>query len=153
MSAYGITLFLHSWIRWAVVVTALMTLIPSVMGWLSGAHWTDAKTKWASWFVNSTSIQLVLGLILYGFLSPMTLNAFNDFGAAMKDRTLRFWAVEHITMMIIAVAVVHIGSARIKKASSDVAKHRVAVIFFTAALLIMFSAIPWGESVRNFRGL
>jgi hypothetical protein len=110
---------------------------------LSGAHWTDAKSKWASWFVNSTSIQLVLGLLLYGVFSPVMQQAFANFGGAMKDGVLRFWAVEHMTMMTIAVALTHIGAARIKKASSDVGKHRVATIFFGLAILIIIASIPW----------
>jgi len=143
MTAYGITLFLHSWMRWAVVVTAVMTILPSVLGWLSGAHWDDKKSMWAAWFVNTTSIQLVLGLLLYGVFSPVMQTAFANFGSAMKDGVLRFWAVEHMMMMIIAVGLAHIGAARVKKAASDVGKHRVAVIFFGLAILIIVASIPW----------
>ncbi len=153
MSAYGITLFLHSWTRWAVVVTALMTLVPSILGWLSGAHWDDAKSKWASWYVNSTSIQLVLGLLLYGVFSPVMQKAFSNFGGAMKDGVLRFWAVEHMMMMIIAVALAHIGAGRIKKAASDVGKHRVAFIFFGLSILIIMASIPWPGSGADPRPL
>jgi len=143
MTAYGITLFLHSWLRWAVVLTAVMTILPSVSGWLSGAHWDDKKTKWASWFVNTTSIQLVLGLLLYGIFSPVMQTALANFGAVMKDGVLRFWAVEHMTLMIVGVGFAHIGAARVKRAASDVAKHRVAVIFFGLAILIIIASIPW----------
>lgn len=154
MTAYGILLFLHSWTRWAVLITAVMTLVPSIMGWINGAHWDDQKSKWASWFVNATSVQLVLGLVLYGGgISQVMQQAFSNFGGAMKDGVLRFWAVEHIMMMFIAVALTHIGAARIKKAASDVGKHRVAVIFFGIALVIIFISIPWpgtGADPRPF---
>jgi len=153
MDGYGITLVLHSWLRWAVVVTALMTLVPSIVGWRNGAHWDDTKSKWASWFVNTTSIQLVLGLLLYGVFSPVLQKAFANFGGAMRDGVLRFWAVEHMMMMVIAVAFAHIGAARVKKAASDVAKHRVAVIFFGLSILIIVASIPWPGSGADPRPL
>ncbi|MFM2032874.1 MAG: hypothetical protein RLZZ297_1639, partial [Chloroflexota bacterium] len=154
MTAYGILLILHSWTRWAVLVTAVMAIVPAILGWLNGAHWDDKKSMWSSWFVNTTSIQLVLGLILYGGgISAVMSKAFSNFGGAMKDGVLRFWAVEHIMMMVIAVALTHIGAARIKKAASDIGKHRVAVIFFGIALLIIISSIPWPSTGADPRPL
>ncbi len=60
-------------------------------------------------------IQFLIGIILYAFVSPITRAAFADFGAAMKNADLRFYAVEHITMMIIALIIIHIGRAKSKK--------------------------------------
>jgi hypothetical protein len=92
-------------------------------------------------------------LLLYGVFSPVLQKAFADFGGAMKDGVLRYWAVEHMTMMVIAVAFAHIGAARVKKASSDVAKHRVAVIFFGLAILMIVASIPWPGSGADPRPL
>jgi hypothetical protein len=154
MNAYSIFLTIHSWTRWAVLITAVLAIVPALQGWSGGVAWTATKARFASWFVNATSIQLVIGLILYGALSPITLKAFSDFGAAMKDRVSRFWAVEHMVMMLIAVALVHIGSGRIRKGADDKAKHRAAAIFFTIAFVVIMASIPWsGVNVRPlFRG-
>ena len=153
MSAYGITLFLHSWTRWALLIVAVLVIIQAWRGWSGQQLWDASKQKLAAGFVHLTSLQLVLGLLLYGVLSPVTLAAMADMGAAMKDSSLRFWAVEHITMMLIAVSLAHVGAGRIKKAADDRGKHRAAAIFFTIALVIMLSSIPWDESARLFRGL
>jgi uncharacterized membrane protein len=153
MSAYGITLFLHSWTRWALLIVAVLVIIQAWRGWSGSQAWDATKQKLSASFVHLTSVQLVLGLLLYGVLSDTTLKAMADMGEAMKDPTLRFWAVEHITMMLIAVGLVHVGAGRIKKAQDDKGKHRAAAIFFTVALVIMLASIPWGESVRLFRGL
>jgi len=91
--------------------------------------------------------------LLYGIFSPLTTSAFSDMGAAMRDSTLRFWAVEHISMMVLAIALAHIGAGRIRKGNDDKAKHRAAGIFFTLAFAIMIASIPWDESIRLFRGL
>jgi len=86
---------------------------------------------------------MLVGLILYGLLSPITWAAFSNMGAAMKDPTLRFYAVEHVVMMVIAIALVHIGRTRVQKATSDAAKHRTAAIFFGLALILILAGIPW----------
>jgi putative Ca2+/H+ antiporter (TMEM165/GDT1 family) len=90
-------------------------------------------------------LQLLSGLILYFFLSPITKLAMSDFGAAMKDAGLRFYAVEHISMMLIAVVLVHIGRAKSKKAKTDSGKFKIATIFFLIALVLMLAAIPWDK--------
>ena len=143
MTAYSITLFLHSWMRWAVVISALLVCVQAWRGWSGGAVWDATKARFASWFVNTTSIQLVLGLVLYGFLSPITTAAFSNMGNAMKDSVVRFWAVEHMSMMVVAVALAHIGAGRVKKAADDQAKHRAAAIFFTIAIAVILLSIPW----------
>ncbi|MEY2847301.1 MAG: hypothetical protein RL076_2847 [Chloroflexota bacterium] len=143
MTAYSVMLFLHSWMRWAVVITAILVIVQAFRGWSGGVAWDATKARFASWFVNATSIQLVIGLILYGFLSPVTLQAFSDMGGAMKDSVVRFWAVEHMSVMLVAVALAHIGAGRVKKAADDQAKHRAAAIFFTIAIVLILVSIPW----------
>ena len=96
-------------------------------------------------FTSLMDIQLLTGLVLYFFLSPITKLALSDFGSAMKNADLRFYAVEHIFMMLIAVVLVHIGRAKSKKAIADHAKFRIATIFYGLSLLIMLAAIPWSR--------
>ncbi len=64
-------------------------------------------------------------------------------GEAMKDASLRFWTIEHMAMMLIAVVLITLGNIRSKKAATDEAKHKQVAIFFILALLIIFAAIPW----------
>ncbi|MFM7677937.1 MAG: hypothetical protein ACKO83_03695, partial [Roseiflexaceae bacterium] len=124
-------------------ITAVLVIVQAFRGWSGGVAWDATKARFASWFVNTTSIQLVLGLVLYGFLSPVTLQAFSDMGGAMKDSVTRFWAVEHMSVMLVAVALAHIGAGRVKKAADDQAKHRAAAIFFTIAIVLILVSIPW----------
>jgi hypothetical protein len=80
--------------------------------------------------------------VLYFFLSPITTLALSDFGAAMKNPGLRFWAVEHAFGMFLAVALAHVGRVRTRKAGS-LRRHRVAAIFFGLSLLLILLSIPW----------
>jgi hypothetical protein len=95
-------------------------------------------------FSSALDTQVLLGLILY-FISPLTRTALQNFGAAMSSPDLRFFALEHVFYMLIAVILVHIGSVRARRAKTDVDKHRTAAIFYSLAVLIILIAIPWSR--------
>jgi hypothetical protein len=145
---YSAALILHSWIRWAVILAGLYAFARSVLGASRRSQWTPADDRAGFWFVTAVDFQMLLGLILYFFLSPFTAQALHDFAGAMKDAALRFWAVEHLFGMVIAVALVHIGRVRARKTDS-LRRHRVAAIFFGLALLLIFASIPWPGSVHG----
>ena len=140
---YAAFLLIHSTLRWIVLILALVALARAIRGVASRRQWESADQSIGAWFTGSVDLQLLLGLVLYFFLSPFTREAFGDFGAAMRNAPLRFFAVEHITGMIIAVALVHIGRARTKKAADADSRHKSALIFFGLALVIMLGSIPW----------
>jgi hypothetical protein len=91
----------------------------------------------------SLHTQLLIGLALYFFFSPITLAALADFGAAMKNPEMRLVAVEHVSMNIIAIVLATINNAKNKKAIADAAKHKNALIFTIVALVLILSRIPW----------
>lgn len=105
-------------------------------------EWTAADDRASLWFVIAIDLQLLIGLALYAGLSPITGAAFADFGAAMGNPVLRFWAVEHAFGMVVAVALVHIGRVRLRKAEPG-RRHKVAALFFGLALLAVILSIPW----------
>ena len=138
-------LHLHNLLRWLILAIALVALFKYFMGWFSQGKWQKSDHILGIVFTALLDLQLLSGLILYFFVSPLTKAAFRDFGAAMKNSDLRFYAVEHFSLMLIAVILVHIGRARTKKASTPKAKFSNSLIFFGIAYLIMLAAIPWGR--------
>ncbi|MFN8358205.1 MAG: hypothetical protein U0Y10_27325 [Spirosomataceae bacterium] len=142
---YDILLLLHSYLRWAVVVLAVWAIVKGLLGTLNKTEFTDADRKTGLFFMISCDVQLLLGLILYAGVSPLMQTAFADFGAAMKDSSLRYFAVEHIFVMIIALALVHVGYAKTKRAVGTIAANRTALIFYGIAFLLMMSRIPWTD--------
>jgi len=139
---YLITLTLHSWVRWLVVVTGLIAVLRAISGTTSHRPWTPLDDRSASLFTMTLGLQVLIGALLYAWLSPITHEAFRDIGAAMKSTGLRFWAVEHIFGMIVALALAHIGRARIRKADPS-RRHKVALIFFGLSVFVMLASIPW----------
>ena len=138
---YSLVLNVHSWMRWVVIATCLWTILRAAMA--GGRPWTPADARASRLFMITLDIQVLLGLLLYGVLSPFTRQAMSDMGTAMKVSALRFFVVEHLFGMLIAVALTHIGIARIRRASGDARRHKTALVFFSLALLAIFASIPW----------
>jgi len=138
-------LHIHDTLRWLLLIGLIVSLTKYMGGWLGNKPWKRSDNLLGISVTLLMDLQLITGLALYFFLSPKTQLAFSNFGAAMKDADLRFYAVEHILMMVIAVALVHIGRFKSKKAVTDVGKFKVASIFYLIALVVIFAAIPWGR--------
>jgi hypothetical protein len=138
---YTLILLLHSWLRWAVILTGFIAVARALAR--AGRPWTPTDERAGSWFVITLDLQFLLGALLYFVLSPITQLAFDDFGAAMRTSGIRFWAVEHLFGMVIGIALAHVGKTRIRKATTDARRHRLALIFFSLALLAVLVSIPW----------
>jgi len=142
---YPIVLTLHNLVRWVVVILAVAATVRAFIGWFGKKEWTALDNRLGVLFSSSMDVQLLLGLLLYFFLSPITRAALKNFGAAMSNSELRFFAVEHVTVMFAAVVLAHIGRMLSKKATEATAKHRLAAILFGLAILAIVSAIPWSR--------
>jgi len=67
-----------------------------------------------------------------------------SFGESMKNAESRFWSVEHITGMIIAIVIAQVGSIRIKKELVDSNKFNIGIKYYSIALLVILLMIPFG---------
>jgi hypothetical protein len=140
---YSSALWLHSILRWAALLTGAIAWFRSIGGGTAKRPWTAKDELWGLLFTISLDIQMLVGLVLYFILSPFTKIAFQDFGGAMANSSLRFWAVEHVAGMIIGIALAHVGRVKIRKAASDARRHRLAMIYFGLALVAICASIPW----------
>jgi uncharacterized membrane protein YozB (DUF420 family) len=139
--AYSIVIFLHSILRWLVLVFAVLAIVRS---WQArGGAYTKAHRTSSTLFVATLHTNVVLGLVLYFLLSPTTQLAFSDIGAAMKTSALRFFLVEHAVGMLLAVVIATIGSAKIKRGKTDEEKHGRTLAYYGITLLLIFGSIPW----------
>lgn len=139
---YTALLFIHSWLRYAVLGLGLWLLIAAIAGIRRGDPWAQNHERLHKQFLAALDTQVVLGLILYFFLSPITAAARANLAIAMKDAQLRFYGVEHLTMMLIAVAVAHVGRARSKRREGRV-RYRSTLITQTLWLVLTLISIPW----------
>ncbi|QJB33538.1 hypothetical protein HF324_20260 [Chitinophaga oryzae] len=134
---------LHSILRWAIVLAGLWAVIRAFKGVSGKTPFTAADNKAGLFFMIFCDIQLLVGLLLYFVFSEKAKAGLADMGAAMKNSALRFFTVEHTLMAVIAIALVHIGKSKVKKATSDAQKHKLALIFYGIAFILILALIPW----------
>src|SRR4051794_21965775 len=126
---YSSALWLHSLVRWAVLVTGLVAWFRAIGGAAAHRAWTPQDELWSLLLTISADLQLLLGVALY-VLSPITRMGISNLAAAMHIETTRFFTVEHPVMMIIAIALIHVARVRIRKAAEPRRKHRSAMVLF-----------------------
>jgi hypothetical protein len=151
---YTTVLALHSWIRWIALIAAVGTTLAALRGKVAGAN--SLADRWGMIAMMVLDTQMLLGLLLYFVLSPNTKAIMEDFGAAMKDPALRFWAVEHTVTMFGAIAVAHVGRVLARKAASPAAKRTRLLICFGLSTVLLILGMPWPGRPGGrplFRGL
>ena len=146
---YSFVLATHNIFRWLVLIFGLLAIIKAFIGWLGKKEWKGLDNTLGLGFTISLDVQVLLGFLLY-VISPITRAGFADMGAAMANSDIRFFLIEHILMMVVALVLAHIGRSRTKKADTDVSKHKNAAIFFTIAMLLILAAIPWERAMLPF---
>ncbi len=137
---YSTLLLLHSVIRFVVLFDAILVVV--FLARASGAkRFTGQERAVQLSFIISLDIMFLLGVLLY-FTSPLVAAARANVGAAMKVQGLRQFLVEHPLLMIIAIAVAHVGNAISKKAP-EAERAKVALRFFAASIVLMLIGMPW----------
>ena len=143
-SVYSISLFLHSWNRWLILVAGTIVIGAAIKGLTAKSEYSSFQRKWSLVFLSSLHLQLLIGILMYFFISPITALALSDFGAAMKDSVLRFWAVEHTFLNILAIGLAQTGSILVKRQNDSAGKHKRTLIWSGIALLLILAMIPMG---------
>lgn len=135
-------LVLHSWVRWVAIVAGILATYSAFSGTSSAS-----SNRSGLIFTIALDIQFVLGIILL-----LTLNVFSDFGATMRDPIARFYAVEHETIMIVAIALAHVGRVLARKAATPASARTRALVCYGLATILLIVGTPW-PGMRDNRPL
>jgi len=131
---YTTILTLHSWLRWVALLAGVAATFAALRG---------KADRPGLIFMIVLDIQMLLGLVMYLAVSPVMEAIRADFGAAMKDPAARFWAVEHITMMLVAVVLAHVGRVLARKSATPESRNMKLFICFGIATVFMILRTPW----------
>ena len=137
-------LYLHSILRWVILLLAVIAIYKSYTGMKAGKPFTAGDKKTGLFLMIAAHTTLLIGLYQW-IVGPWGLKNIENMGmgAVMKDPVARFYAVEHLTGMIIAIVLITIGRGVSKKNIPDGVKHKKTFWFFLIALLIVLVSIPW----------
>ncbi len=133
-------LYLHSIIRYFIVLFTAIVAIQSLVGMMGKKEFKKTNKRMALFMLISCDLQLLLGFALYfanGWFKALTA------GGAMANPATRFWTVEHSVGMIVAIVLVHLGYAITKKNMDDDRKYKRLFWFSFLALAIFMATIPW----------
>lgn len=126
----------HSYLRYFILLGLVIVIVKALLGMVNKQPYTKLDDKLGLITFIFTHTQLLVGLILY-FVSP-----FVKFGSTtMSDKMTRYWTVEHVTGMIIAVVLITVARVTSKKMTNDEAKHKRMFIFNLLALAIIIGII------------
>jgi len=125
-------LHLHNLLRWVVLIALLYAIVQLLLK-------KDAL-KASKVLLISAHSTLVLGLYQY-FFGDWGFKLIQAAGmkVAMASSAIRFWAVEHIFSMLIAIILITIGHIKYKKGRAP----KTTLILYILALLLIVAAIPW----------
>ena len=143
MSIFTLAVGLHNIIRQIVFILGINALFRAIFGWVKKRSWSQTDRKIALFYTIAIDIQLLLGLVLFLFISPNTTRILKDFSGVTNNPTVRFFVIEHTIMMFLAVVFVHFGSATTKKDIPDDSKFKRMAILFGLALLALILGMPW----------
>ena len=127
---------LHNLLRWVIVITLILSLLNAFKG---------KNGKETLIMMISSHVMLLIGLIQW-FGGDWGLKQIKSLG---MGEAIRFFAVEHSMMMVIAVVLITIGHRSAKAAKPN------TKWFLLAALLIILLMMPgpWKSDPALQRGL
>ncbi len=126
----------HSLLRYFVLITLVLVIINSFLKWSGKKPFTKLDNSLSLYLFIFTHFQLLIGLVLY-FVSDLV--QFNS--GTMSNSEMRYWAVEHISLNLIAIVLITMARITAKKMADDIAKHKRLLIFNAIALLLIFISL------------
>ncbi len=135
-------LILHSILRWFILISLVISLFFAYRGWLKKKPFTKFDNYLRIITVSFVHIQLIIGAWLY-WISPIVDYFLNNFNEAVHMTQPRFFGMEHITMMVLAVSFITIGSSIARRTKDSQKKFKAIAIWYTIAFIFIFTSIPW----------
>lgn len=147
---YSTLIFLHSLTRWFVVISLVYAIYRAYRGFKLKKSFSKADNSIRHWTATIAHIQLIIGILVYT-QSPSIKYFWKDTKAALQNWDVTFFSVIHALLMLLAIVVLTIGSAKAKRLQTDSEKFKTMLIWFLIAFILIFIAIPWPFSPLSNR--
>jgi uncharacterized membrane protein len=126
----------HSLLRYFILIALIVVIVKALIGLANKQPYGKWDNKLGLYLFIFTHMQLLVGIVLY-FISP-----FVKFGSdTMSDKATRYWTVEHVFAMLIAVVLITLARTTSKRMTNDEAKHKRMAIFNFVALAVIIAMI------------
>lgn len=136
---YNGLLHAHSGLRWIALILIIVAIFNAAKSQTSGKYLK--KDKMINLFAMiMLHTQLLIGLGLF-FINEKSKVSYGE--GWMKDAMFRFFGLEHILGMLIAITIVTIGRKKAEKLVGTRDKHRKIMVTYTIGLVLILASIPW----------
>lgn len=135
--------FIHSYWAYLVLTVLVLATFNAIIGLITKREYHAKDFRISLFALILTHLQFLIGLVLY-FLSGKIL-WFSDIPVKdiMGNAELRLYNVEHPIVMLLAIALITIGYSKHKKKLTSTPKFKLLAIFYSLALILILSRIPW----------
>jgi uncharacterized membrane protein len=140
----------HNLMRWFVLASLILAIYRAYRGYVTKAIFSKTDNTIRHWTATIAHIQLMIGMTLY-FHSPIVKYFMQHFKEAISRLEMTFFSLIHSTLMLVAIVLITIGSAKSKRQTTDSEKFRTMLVWFSVSLLLIFMAIPWPFSPFSHR--
>jgi hypothetical protein len=138
----NILLLLHSVLRWFVLLAGVGALIGCFVGLKGKRPFAPLGRVLGVIYVSVLDTQVLVGILL-SFASPLVRALWASPGVGMKNHDLRFFAVEHTVVMLLALALAHIGAVKSRKSKDAAKAYTSAITWYAISLIVILLGIPW----------
>jgi hypothetical protein len=135
-------LTIHSWLRWATLLLGVGATLNAFRHRADTAERPRGQ-RWDWWFMLTLDLQALFGLLLYFGLSPFTREAIANVALAVRDPGLRFWAITHVGMMLVALVAVRVGRVFAMGERTSQQRRNGRYISFAIAVVAIVAGVPW----------
>jgi mannose/fructose/N-acetylgalactosamine-specific phosphotransferase system component IID len=124
---------LHSALRWVILILLLVSIVQAFSK-------NGSLQKTSLFLLIAAHITLLLGIFQYfaGDFGFKIIDRVGGFGNVMKDGFARFWVVEHLSAMLIAIVLITMARGKAKKQN-----YGAASWMYVIALILILAAVPW----------
>lgn len=136
--------YTHSILRWFILLFLVIAITKSLQGMFMHKSFGALDKRVGLFLLIASHTTILIGIYQW-IVGSWGLKNIQNLGMSivMKDAALRFWAVEHMAGMLIAVILITMGKRVGRLSITDRSKHKRSFWFYTIALVIIVASIPW----------
>ena len=125
----------HSGLRWVAIILLLLAIINAFT-----SKTFEKKHKMINLFTMITlHTQLIIGLVQY-FITSGKVKFFDGW---MKEAAFRFYGMEHLLGMLIAIVLITMGYSKSKRGATDLEKFKPIKLYYVIGFILIMASIPW----------
>jgi len=137
---HDIVIRFHYLVSGIFFIIALVITVWAIVGWIKEKQYTTSFNRLSLVFIIFLYLQLLSGIILYFSLKHEFHSAGISLEQAIEQKSLRFWVIEHVSLMLFALLLSTIGKQFINQISPDRKKFRASTFYFGISFAVVLGS-------------